>query len=408
MKKILLSAYACSPIRGSEENNGWSWAISLAQKGYEVWCVTNCQDKNEKEEERKKLGIENLHFIFIGLPNWLEKALFDPSSKSIYLHYFLWRRMASKKVVAYHKKYNFDVAHHVSYGSFQQGSCLYNLEDCNIIFGPVGGGQMSLPIFKPYYGKAWKTEVIRGYISKLLVNYSSSLRKTIRKANTILTVNKETLSLLKGTGLFKGQSEMILDAALPVKYEQFSYAEKSDTGVFKILWIGRLLPRKGIQLSLKALSYLPKNFEYKLSIVGGGSDEKNIDKWIEDFGLDKAKIDCKGKIPYEDVSKEYQKSDALLFCSMRDTSGNQVIEAMAHSLPVIVFNISGMVTMVPDTCGIKVTPSTTEGTAKDIAKAIEELKVNVAFRKKAGKAAFEHAMQLTMKQKVDYISAKYY
>ena len=37
--KILLSAYACEPNRGSEQGVGWSWAVELS-KHHEVWVIT--------------------------------------------------------------------------------------------------------------------------------------------------------------------------------------------------------------------------------------------------------------------------------------------------------------------------------------------------------------------------------
>ena len=64
MKKVLLSAYACSPIRGSEPGNGWSWALNLALQGYEVWCLTNAEDKDVMQEELRRLGLPNLNIVF--------------------------------------------------------------------------------------------------------------------------------------------------------------------------------------------------------------------------------------------------------------------------------------------------------------------------------------------------------
>lgn len=267
---------------------------------------------------------------------------------------------------------------------------------------------MALPIFKPYFGQAWKTEILRGLVSKLLLRFNTSFRNTIRKADTVLTINKETEHLLKTSGLFNGKSEMMIDAAIPPSYEAMRYSEKEMNGTLNILWIGRLIPRKGINLSLKALSFLPKDMPYKLTIVGGGEQEHLIEGWIDEYGLDASKINQKGKIPFSEVADEYRKADVMLFCSLRDTAGNQVLEAMTYSLPVIVLNISGMVNMVPDDCGIKVDPSTTEGTPQDIAKAVEELYSNTKFRKTASLNAYNHAMKTTWENKIELVTSKYY
>lgn len=42
--KILLSAYACEPNKGSEPGVGWGWATELA-KHHQVWVLT--RDNNQ-------------------------------------------------------------------------------------------------------------------------------------------------------------------------------------------------------------------------------------------------------------------------------------------------------------------------------------------------------------------------
>ena len=37
--KILLSAYACEPNKGSEPNVGWNWALGLKKIGHEITVI---------------------------------------------------------------------------------------------------------------------------------------------------------------------------------------------------------------------------------------------------------------------------------------------------------------------------------------------------------------------------------
>lgn len=408
-KKILLSAYACSPSKGSEEGRGWNWAIGLAEKGYTVYCMTNFDDKEKIEKEYHKLNLPNLHFEFVELGMGLDKLLFDPSGKSIYLHYYLWKKKAANLAKKLHLEHNFDIAHHVTYGSFQQGTCLYKLNNCKIIFGPVGGGQMALPIFKSYFGKAWRIEVIRGFVSKILVKYSSSLRATLKKASYVITTNYETKELLDSSKLLdQNKSHLTEIYAIPKKYNTLQFIEKPDHKVLNIIWIGRLLPRKGLNLSLHALSFLPKNTPYKLTIVGGGETDAYLDEWKKQYGIDSSKIEVLGQIPFEKVAEQYRKADIMLFCSLRDTLGIQVMEAMAYSLPLIVLNISGVRNLVPESCAIKIDPSQGDGTAKDIAKAILEFQSNPELRKEKALNAYTHAMNSTWERRIDIFTKKYY
>lgn len=408
-KKVLLSAYACVPFKGSEEGRGWNWAVGLAKMGYEVWCMTNVDGRAKIEAEHAKLGLPNLHFEFVELAFDLDARLFDPSAKSIYLHYYLWKRKGTRRAVALHKAHNFDIAHHITYGSVQQGTCLYKLDNCKIIFGPVGGGQMALPIFETYFENHWKIEVIRGFISKMLVRYSGSLGQTIKKAAHIIATNPETKALLETHKYARlGQCHLSKIYAIPKEYDNLEFIPKEPHQELRIIWIGRLLPRKGLNLSLHALSLVPENIPYSITIVGGGQNKESIGEWMETYNLNPSKVNVLGQIPFTQVAEEYRKADIMLFCSLRDTSGTQIMEAMAYGVPLIVLNISGAINLVPESCAIKIDPVTAEQTVQDIANAVTLFQTNPKLRNEKALNAYNHAMNSKWERRIAYFTSEYY
>ena len=44
--KILLSAYACEPYKGSEPDVGFQWALTLSKLGHEVHVLTKKSNQN--------------------------------------------------------------------------------------------------------------------------------------------------------------------------------------------------------------------------------------------------------------------------------------------------------------------------------------------------------------------------
>ena len=67
MARILLSAYACEPGRGSEPALGWGWATELARSGHQVWVLTRAD--NRPAIERDALAADpNLNFVYFDLP----------------------------------------------------------------------------------------------------------------------------------------------------------------------------------------------------------------------------------------------------------------------------------------------------------------------------------------------------
>ena len=409
MKKVLLSAYACSPIRGSEPGNGWSWALNLAMQGYEVWCLTNVEDKEATQAELQKLQLPNLNIVFVELALNLDKILLNTSSKTIYLHYYLWRKKAAGIALRLHKKMKFDVAHHVTYGSFQQGTFLWKLKNTRIIFGPVGGGQEALPAFKEYFGQAWRIERIRSLISKWSIKFSNNLRNTVTRSDHILVTNQDTANIVQKIRTAQTDNvHLILDNAIPISMQHMEFIERKPGKQLNLLWVGRMLPRKGLNLILHALSLVPEEVDYTFTIVGGGEMYQFLDGWIKQYNLDPKRLRILGQIPFNEVVRHYKQADVFIFCSLRDSCPAQLNEAMAFGLPVITLDIHGSSLAVSHECGIKIKPTTKEKTALDIAKAIKRMYEDVELRKQFSQNAYQYAKNNTWERKVQLITSQFY
>ena len=64
--KVLLSAYACEPNKGSEPGVGWNWAIEIARLGHKVWVLTRAN--NQPSIDSKYLSLpekNNLRFFIL-------------------------------------------------------------------------------------------------------------------------------------------------------------------------------------------------------------------------------------------------------------------------------------------------------------------------------------------------------
>ena len=61
-----------------------------------------------------------------------------------------------------------------------------------------------------------------------------------------------------------------------------------------------------------------------------------------------------GVLPFSEMPDLYGSGDILLFTSLRDSLGTQLLEAAAAGLPVIAFDLHGVKTHVPSSASIKV------------------------------------------------------
>ncbi|NEM99177.1 glycosyltransferase family 4 protein [Pontibacter burrus] len=399
--KVLLSAYACEPHRGTELGNGWNWALNTAKLGHDVWCLTTIEGRTAIEAEVERLAMPNLHIVFVELPAWIDKAF--EYHLGFYFHYIAWQQYAYRKAKELDKTIDFDLVHHATIGSLQLGTALWKLNK-PLIFGPCGGGQEAPKAFKKYFYSSWKEEVIRSWISKLLLAVNPDVKKTMQRASLVLTTNQDTYDMAAKAGALNPQ--MFLDTSLPESFYPETYPTRAPKEVLNILWVGRLFARKGMPVVLEALKHVRPDVPFKLTILGDGPMRDMVPQWIAENNL-QSKVDWKGQVPWEEVKRAYTESDLFLFCSLRDSSPAQFLEAMAYGLPVVTLDLHGGKNLVPDSAGIKVPVTNPEKTCKALAKAVEQLYDNPMLREEMGRNGYAFAKTQTWTLKTEHIAGLY-
>lgn len=96
--------------------------------------------------------------------------------------------------------------------------------------------------------------------------------------------------------------------------------------------------RKGLDLLLKALAYLPRE-KYRLCIVGEADGKVFEEKEFEYRFL--GRIDSQ-----ERMAEIYKEADVYVIPSRQENLSNAVTEAMACEVPVVAFDVGGMADMI--------------------------------------------------------------
>ncbi|WP_304123439.1 glycosyltransferase family 4 protein [Methanosphaera cuniculi] len=117
-----------------------------------------------------------------------------------------------------------------------------------------------------------------------------------------------------------------------------------NTDVKTILYVGRLIKRKGVIYLIKAFKKLHEKHEnVKLIIVGEGDEEKTLKKYIKDHQI--PDITFTGKIPNNQLKDYYQMANLVVVPSTDDEMGDPWVfilnEAMYYSNPVIATDAVG-------------------------------------------------------------------
>jgi glycosyltransferase involved in cell wall biosynthesis len=356
---VLLSAYACCPGRGSEPGYGWNYLLQYAKVFEKVILVTSLQDHEAVRERLRELGIGNVTLKVVKMRFGLDRLHYMPVG-GIHIHYLLWLKEALAVIQSLPDRIDF--AHHLTYGSLQFGSPLYKLE-CPFIFGPVGGGQRTNTIFYPLMGaKARFFERIRNGVSALFYRFSPFFKGTIRRASLIYCTNEETRAetrrfLSPGQ---HGKIKMMLDTSLDARFltegivrpEKMAGDGSRGSHRFAALWVGRLLPRKGVEILLNTVKLL-KGENFHLTIAGDGPLRGKALAFIKDNGLED-QVDFVGYVDQRTILDYYRAADILLFFSYRDSTGLQIMEAFSQGVPVISFDQFGASLLIHEEVGIKI------------------------------------------------------
>jgi len=146
--RVLLSAYACEPGKGSEPGIGWNWAREIALRGHETWVLTRANNQATIEAKLSgKNAISNLHFLYYDLPQWLQRWKKLPGG--IHIYYLLWQWGAYQFVKSVHRQKRFDLVHHITFVLIHMPGFMGNL-GIPFILGPVGGGERSPWLFTTF------------------------------------------------------------------------------------------------------------------------------------------------------------------------------------------------------------------------------------------------------------------
>ncbi len=397
MKKVLLSAYACIPNHGSEQGTGWTYASTLSQNGLEVHCLT-LKDGRETIEPILANGFyPNLTIHYVLLPTWVDK-FYSQGLVGMYFHYLYWQWQAYRMAQYLDQIHRFDLVHHVTYGSIQLGSFLYKLRK-PFVFGPVGGGQRAPKALKRYFGKYWAREWMRDRVSTLLEYGNPGFYKAVRRANRVIVTNQDTFALARRLRPQR-PIDQIWDAGLEPSFLPSNPIEHQPGPALKLLWVGRLLPRKALELTIHALSKVAPGVPVTLTIVGGkGEMVEHVPQYIERYGVGN-RVEWVGHVSYQEVRKFYQESDVFFFTSLRDSCPHQLLEAMAFSLPVITLDLHGQAELVTAATGLKVAVTNEEQVTTDLAQAIEWMAAHPAERLTMGQAGYQFAQTQRWEAKI--------
>jgi glycosyltransferase involved in cell wall biosynthesis len=397
LKKILLSAYSCSPNAGSEPGIGWNWAQSIAASGHEVTVITRAINRANIDNYSNGRFC-NPKFVFHDLSPLAQQLYKLPLGN--YAYYLLWQYTAARRARELHRIEKFDQVQHVTWGSFRAASFMGKL-GIPFIFGPVGGGEDTPNRLRA--GLGWRGRLWDSFrrLSNSLLTVDPFMRSTYADACEILTTTSETLGKIPAAYRQKARVQPAAGVCLTKAADRSPSNLPSSTqrreAALEILYVGRLVPWKGLHLALQAIASLgEKRSAVRLTVIGSGYDAPRLKRVANKLQLGNT-VDWIPWMPREDLLRTFPDFDLFLFPSLHDSGGMAVLEAISFGLPVVCLDLGGPPEFVNDACGRVVSTDGADESrvVEQIAAFLSELIEDPSNLKRLSEAARERASSFT-------------
>ena len=217
--------------------------------------------------------------------------------------------------------------------------------------------------------KFYSAEMV--FLRKRAKMLSWVLDRPVKAADLILSISTYAGELFNE--LYPGKEVEPMPASIVVPEDMQPSTEEDRAHPPEMLFVGRFVPRKGIEVLIRAFDMVRDRLECKLVIVGGGPLEEDLRKLASGM-KHSGDIEFAIRIPEKELDRRYREASVFVLPAVFDEYGDTeglgmvLIEALFRGTPVIGSRAGGIVDIVKDgETGLAVEP----GDPEELADAIE-------------------------------------
>ena len=362
--RVLLSALACEPGKGSEPEVGYRAALAAAQR-HDVWVLTDdasvgpLQAALADEPDGARIRVHGIPFAV---------AEFGRSTAGVLAfqwHYNRWQRKVARVSAELDAEIDFDVVHHVTLASYWTRAGVAAV-DKPLVWGPIGGG-VEPPLGLLFQlGPAGLAEHALRFAGRLLTARLPFARQPAERAAVVFAQNPATAKRLRARGDVR-----LLSNATSVGMADLPARRATEP---RLMFVGRLVGWKGPLLALRALRHL-NDSSATLHFYGSGPERGRLERRAEQWGLTK-RVNFWGWVPRDVVLDHLAGASALVHPALHEEAGLCIAEALIMGVPVVCLAHGGPVEVIrqwPQRTARLIRPQTVDATVRDIAAALDDL-----------------------------------
>ena len=398
--RILLSAFFCSPYRGSESAVGWNVASRLAET-HDVTLL--CGDLKGQQLTRRELtrwkeevgfpdGLRIVHVAPTPLVRAWNRAHQIPGLWFIYYEaYRQWQELAYNKAFELHAEKPFDLVHQLTVIGYREPGRLWQL-GIPFFWGPLAGAA-SVPA--PYLSNFGFSERLRWTLRESLNRRqrtgSARCRAAAANAATIWTVSREDQEMIGSWGC---SATPLLETGAKLPAENTETLVLPIDSPIRLVWSGLFQGIKALPLLLKALADMPEKDRFRLDVLGKGPEESTWRAEVDTLRISDI-VHFHGFLTHENALAIMQQANILVHTSVKEGTPHVVLEALAMGLPVICHDACGMGIAVTDSCGIKIPLINPSASVSGFRDALQKLLDNPVLYHSLSQGAISRARNLS-------------
>lgn len=354
--RVLLIAEACNPAWSSVPLVGYNLYRALAGK-VDVTLVTQIRNRDALLSQGSANGpIEFIDSELLAKPMHklgrvltLGRGLGWTTRQAImwlpylYFEYLLFRRFRKEL-----DRGDFDLIHRITPLTPTFPSPLACWTSIPFVLGPLNGG---LPWPK---GTArirlsemeWLSYLRRFY---RLLPY---VRRTYRRAACVIAGSRYTQANLPRQA--RRRSVYLPENGIdPTRFHAEGRLPPSQVTPFRILFVGRLVPLKGVDMLFHAVAASEALQHAAITVIGQGSAEPDLRRLAADLGI-AGQIEWGGWVSQDSLVQRFHESSVFVLPSLKEFGGAVVLEAMACGLPCVVMDYGGPAEFVTEETGVRI------------------------------------------------------
>jgi glycosyltransferase involved in cell wall biosynthesis len=362
LKKILIIApYA----DGTDVGEAWStfqWIKGLSES-FEVTVLSAYR--------RKRSGL-SCQLDGVEIVEWPDPPLLgnyerlNSMLKPGYIAFYFSARKWIKKALANGR--HWDLVHQISPLALRYPTPALGL-GMPYVLGPLAGsidvptafeGEMSS---LPWYVRLKAIDTIR-------LRFDPWLRRSYGESAMIIGVAPYVLERLNDINVHQFS---ILNETGVLTLPPIKASKNNDKHCFKLLYVGRIVRTKGVRDLIRSLCRLKDLDDIVLDVVGDGEDKAACEAEAKKLDVDNI-VTFHGRVSRERVNQFYQDADLFVFPSIKEPSGNVVLEAMSFGLPILAYNSGGPGYTIKEDFGTLVDASTPAEFSQRLAEEIIRLR----------------------------------